>query len=414
MKSIITIISAFLAIGLTGLPTNTEQLISENFHIAEKQYEKILAVSTDIKKYPRTANPQGELKYTGIEDWTGGFWPGMLWYMYEYTQKKEWKAAAERWTNSLEQNQYNASHHDIGFMMYCSYGNGYRLTGNKKYRDILIQSAKTLCARYDEKTGCIKSWNSKLSWDGKTRFNYPVIIDNMMNLELLFFASKETKNPSYRKIAISHAEQTMKNHIRQDYSTYHVVNYDPVSGKVLHRETNQGFSDNSTWSRGQAWAIYGFTTTYRETKDKRFLNTAIKLADFYLNHKALPEDKIPLWDFNVNEEGFVPQWNAKNRSLKPIPRDASAAALVSSALLELSTYIKGSKKQAYQNAAKKIIVSLSSDTYRVNKEQPASFLLKHSTGSFPHGSEVDAPLVYADYYFIEALLRLQQQSKTDI
>jgi uncharacterized protein YyaL (SSP411 family) len=233
-------------------------------------------------------------------------------------------------------------------------------------------------------------------------------MDNMMNLELLFYATKVTGDTIYKHIAIKHAEQTMKNHIRADYSSYHVVNYDPQTGKVLHQQTLQGFSDNSTWARGQAWGIHGFTTTYRETKDERFLKTAIGLADFFIKHPNLPKDKIPYWDFNVGQPGYKPDWNFNPQQYQPTPRDASAAAITSSALLELSTYVKGAKAKLYRNTAIQMLKSLSTDAYLNTDQANPYFLLKHSTGNLPSNNEVNVPLIYADYYFLEALLRYQK------
>lgn len=376
------------------------------FANAEVQYHSLLDSANIKMKYPRSSK-DGKITYAGIEEWTGGFWPGALWFMYEYTQKPEWKQAAIKWTETLESNQFNTNHHDIGFMMYNSYGNGYRLTGNEKYKAILIQSAKSLCTRYNEKVGAIKSWNDKPSLDGKDILHYPVIIDNMMNLELLFFASKITGDTMYKHIAIKHAEKTMENHVRSDFSSYHVVDYDTITGKAIHKETNQGFAHNSTWTRGQAWGVYGFTMTYRETKDKRFLNTAMKMADFFIHHKNLPSDKIPNWDFNVNEAGYASPATAQSNQLNYIPRDASAAAILASALLELSNYA-GTKGALYKNTAVEILTSLSSPSYFAKPGTNNHFLLMHCTGNANRVSEVDKPIMYGDYYFLEALLRAKK------
>lgn len=378
------------------------------FSSAKIQYTTMLDSASVKMKYPRSSK-EGSITYVGIEDWTGGFWPGALWYMFEYTHDKIWKDAAIKWTETLEKNQFNTNHHDIGFMMYNSYGNGYRLTHDEKYKAILIQSAKSLCKRYNDKVGAIKSWNDKPSIDGKDTLHYPVIIDNMMNLELLFFASKITGDTIYKHIAIKHAEKTMQNHIRPDYSSFHVVDYDTITGKVLHQETNQGFAHNSTWSRGQAWGIYGFTMVYRETGDKRFLQTALKMANFFIQHKNLPADKIPNWDFNVNEPGYKSPFTSQATSLTFVPRDAAAAAIVASALLELSKYA-GDKAVNYKKTAMQILHSLTSDAYFAKPGTNNYFLLKHCTGNANRLSEVDKPLMYADYYLLEALLRANKKS----
>ncbi len=374
--------------------------------VAEAQYKEMLASSSDLSRFPRTTAEDGTRKYTGVSDWTGGFFPGGLWYLYEITGSAEWKYAARRWTEALAKGQYNTAHHDVGFVMYCSYGNAYRLTKDPEYKKVLLQSAESLSSRFDPKVGSIKSWNSRKSWNG-VLWQYPVIIDNMMNLELLFFASKVSADPKYRNIAVSHALNAMRDHIRPDYSSYHVVNYDAATGKVLNRQTCQGYSDNSTWARGQAWGIYGFTMVYRETHDRRFLETARKMADFYLNNSRLPEDKVPYWDFNVNQKGYVPDWKYDLSKFSYIPRDASAAAVVSSALFELSGCL-GKEGKKYYQAALDMLKSLSGETYLAEPGANNNFLLKHSTGSIPHGFEIDVPLIYADYYFLEALQRYKK------
>ncbi|RXK86602.1 glycoside hydrolase family 88 protein [Filimonas effusa] len=396
---------ALLITGFSGLDKNT---IAGDFELAEQQYSKLLAVSTDLTKYPRSADGSGRPSYTNIKDWTGGFWPGCLWNVYEYTKKDKWKAEAIKWTESLEKNQYNTAHHDIGFMMYTSYGNAYRITKNPAYKNILVQSAKSLLTRFNPKVKAIKSWEIFHSWDGQHTYHYPVIIDNMMNLELLFFASKATGDSTYRNIAVTHAETTLQHHYRPDFSSYHVVNYDPKTGEVLSKETAQGFSDNSAWARGQAWGLYGYTMTYRETGNKKFLDAALRMADFYMKHSNLPEDHIPYWDFNAGEPGYQPKWYYQPAKFKEIPRDVSAAAITSSALLELSTYASGKNQKKLFEMAVSILSSLSTDVYRAKPGTNGFQVLKHSVGSIPHNGEIDVPLIYADYYFLEALLRYQR------
>lgn len=398
-----------VAIACLGMSVNEEKpLVADNFKTAEAHYANMLKKATDLTCFPRTSFADGRFKCVPLEDWTSGFWAGNLWYVYEFTKDEKWKLAAEKWTEALEDNQFLTSHHDIGFMMFCSYGNGYRLTKNKTYRDILIQSAKSALKRYDPNVGVIKSWNKRKSIGLKNDWEYPVIIDNMMNLELLFFASKETSDPIYREVALSHADKTLKNHIRSDFSTYHVVNYDPKTGGVLHQQTAQGFSDNSTWARGQAWGIYGFTVMYRETRNSKYLEAAKRMADFYLDHANLPGDKVPYWDFNAGKGGFIPDWNYDPKRFAEQPRDASAAAIVSSALLEMSGYLNGKERTKYRVGATTILTSLGSDNYRAKPGSNNDFLLKHSVGNLPGNNEVDVPLVYADYYFLEALLRYQK------
>ena len=333
---------------------------------------------------PRTLSSGGDLVLVRAKDWTSGFFPGVLWYIYELTGKKSWKESAADFTAKIENEKFNAGTHDMGFKIYCSCGNGYRLTGNTSYRDVIIQSAKTLSKRFNPKTGCIRSWDHS-----KDKWANPVIIDNMMNLELLFAATQLTNDSSFYKIAVGHANTTMRNHFRPDFSCYHVVDYDTLTGGVLKKTTHQGLSNESSWARGQAWALYGYTMCYRETKDKKYLQQAENIAGFILNHPNLPKDLVPYWDFNAP--------NIPNE-----PRDASAGAVISSALFELSLY--SSHGKYYRDIAGQMIKNLTVG-YRSPVGQNRGFILIHSTGSKPSNTEVDVPLNYADYYYLEALLR---------
>lgn len=349
---------------------------------AKKQIDFQLKNFKDTNRFPRSTRAD-TLFAVPSRDWTSGFYPGILWYMYEYTNDKNVLTAAQTWTQAMEKEQFNTTTHDLGFMLYCSYGNGLRLTKDKSYEKVLLQGAKSLCTRFSENTGVIQSWDH-----GKWQF--PVIIDNMMNLELLFWATKVSGDSSFYNIAVTHALTTLKNHFRADNSSYHVLDYDTITGNVIARVTHQGFADESAWARGQAWGLYGYTVTYRETKDKRFLDQAVKIADFFLGHPNLPEDKVPYWDFNAP--------NIPNEE-----RDASAAAIAASGMLELSTYLQDGSK--YFNAAQEILSSLSGPNYQAKPGSNNGFVLMHSTGHKPAKSEMDVPLIYADYYFIEGLLR---------
>lgn len=396
---------SIFAMGATA-QNSEKEFVRENFDFSARQTQHMLNTSYNSKyPMPHSLRKDGTVARGPIQLWTAGFFPGTLWYLAEYTGDKALKDSALVWTQKMEPMKTFTDNHDIGFMMYCSYGSAYRLTQNKSYIDILVESARSLCTRYSPITGTIKSWNSWRSWNDSTVFKYPVIIDNMMNLELLFFASRASGDDTYRKVAISHAEKTMQNQMRKDGSCYHITMYDPTTGKFIKGETSQGYSDNSAWARGQGWAIYGFTTVYRETKDARFLKTAEKAADFYVNHKNLPSDKVAWWDFNACEEGYTPGKRSNANKVVTNYRDASAAALVASALFELSTYSKGAKAKKYFETAKQIIHSLGSSNYRAEEGKNGNFILMHSTGAIPQNGEIDVPLVYADYYFVEALLR---------
>ncbi|MBV7530237.1 glycoside hydrolase family 88 protein [Chitinophaga sp. sic0106] len=408
MKPLLQIIIA--AAGLTAFTLSTEKdFLSSNTSYAHQQLNHMLTetATRDSLAFPRTMDSAGRMTTTSMYDWTPGFFPGSLWYSYEQTKDPAIYQQAIRWTEKLEPLKDFTQHHDLGFMMYCSYGNAYRITGNKAYRDILIQGARSLSTRYNPVTGSIKSWNAFKSWHGEQKYFYPVIIDNLMNLELLFFAAKETGDTSFRHVAVSHALQAMKNQIRPDYSSYHVVCYDTLTGKVLARETAQGYADNSTWSRGQAWGIYGFTMIYRETKDPRFLKTATGMADWFLNNKNLPADKVPYWDFNAMQKGYTPGVRSYANKVTTKYRDVSAAAIVASALFELSDYVAPAKGAQYRKTAISMLHTLAGPAYRAPEGQNGNFMLMHSVGSIPHHTEIDVPLVYADYYFMEALQRYQ-------
>lgn len=360
------------------------------FADAEKQTEYMLAAIPVAKGEkaelvsPRTLDSAGNLRLVSSRDWTSGFFPGVLWFLYEYTGKKQWQDQAIPFSANIEREKTNAVTHDMGFKVYCSIGTGYRLTKDQQYRDIIIQSAQTLSTRFRPIIGSLRSWDHS-----REKWGFPVIIDNMMNLELLFAATELTGDSSYYHIAVTHANTTMKNHFRPDYSSYHVIDYDTVTGQVVKKNTHQGYSHGSAWSRGQAWGLYGYTMCYRFTNDKRYLEQAEHIAQFILKHKNMPEDMVPYYDFDAP-------------GIPNEPRDASAAAVIASGLYELSIYSKRGK--SYKKAANKILTSLTKN-YRSPIGENKGFILLHSTGSKPSNSEVDKPLSYADYYYLEALLR---------
>lgn len=319
------------------------------------------------------------------KDWTSGFFPGCLWYMYELTNDTKWLQKAKEYTAPIEEEKTNGKTHDMGFKMYCSFGNGYRLTKDPNYRAILIASARTLTTRFNAKIGAIKSWDHH-----NEVWNFPVIIDNMMNLELLFWAFKETNDSLYYKVAVSHANTTMKNHFRPDFSSYHVVGYDVNTGKVIQKNTHQGFNDASAWARGQSWGLYSYTMCYRETGDKEYLKLAENIANFILKNKNLPKDLVPYWDFN-------------DPAIPNAPRDASAGALMASAFYELSMFVP-KKSKFYVEIANKIMNTLSTK-YSSKPLTNEGFLLTSSTGDHSSMTEINTPIIYADYYYMEALVR---------
>ncbi len=406
-KNIQIIISFILLLGLISCKTNQSTINAEKeMAFINGQFENTLVIATDPTKIPRTVQKDGSLKFVGIYDWTSGFFAGNLWYLYLLTGEEKWKTEAVKWTEALDTIQYYSGNHDVGFMINCSYGNGLKYGNKPEYKQVLINTAKSLCKRYNGNTKSIKSWNYRKAWDGKTEWFFPVIIDNMMNLELLFEASLLSNDDAYKKIAIQHAETTMKNHYRNDYSSYHVVDYDTITGNVLDKATCQGFTDKSSWARGQAWGFYGFVVCYRYTKDKKFLGFAENIANYIIRNKNLPDDLVPYWDYNVKDPNLKPEWNYNPADYPVIPRDASAAAITCSALFELAQYAE--KKVELLKAADKMLKSLSSPAYMAYGEGNKYFILNHSVGSIPHGVEIDVPLNYADYYFLEALVRSKE------
>lgn len=338
---------------------------------------------------PRTVEG-GELKMVASRDWTSGFFPGILWYLYEYSKEEKWRQLARVYSNYIEKEKDISRDHDMGFRIYCPFGNALRLDPTEHDKQVIIQAARTLCTRFNPVAGVIKSWSH-----AKDKWDYPVIIDNMMNLELLFEATILSGDSSFHKIAVTHANTTLKNHFRPDYSSYHVLDYDTVTGQVIKRLTAQGYANESAWARGQSWALYGYTLCYRYTKDLRFLVQAEKIADFILKNDHLPDDKVPYWDFNAP-------------SIPREERDASAAAIMSSALYELGGY--SYKRNEYHMRAEEILESLTYK-YRSPPGENKGFILLHSVGHKPVKSEVDVPIIYADYYYLEALLRSRRMKK---
>lgn len=362
-----------------------KSLIEDNFKFAEQQYLYMASQNPEPDRMPQSFDEKtGKFDARDITWWCSGFYPGSLWYIYEQTQNAEIRKEAERSLKVIEPNQHFTGNHDLGFMVYCSFGNAYRLTRNEDYKKIIFNASDALSTRYRPSIKSIQSWNKN------DYFNCPVIIDNMMNLEMMLWATQNGADKKYWDISVTHANSTIKEHFRPDYSSYHIVDYDLEKGKVLRKATWQGAANTSAWARGQAWALYGFVTMYRFTKDVKYLKQAEHIADFILNHPNLPDDKIPYWDFDAP---LMPK--AK--------RDASAGAIVASALLELGQFSKVKKK--YVDAGTDMIKSLASPSYRAELKTNGGFLLKHSVGALPLNSEIDVPLIYADYYFLESLKR---------
>lgn len=401
MKLRTGLVSLMVVCGACSQTTQKTDVVKDSFDFAGRQLQyaftqidSMRAATQDesAKKKlvsPRTIGDDGSFKMVASRDWTSGFFPGELWYMYEYTQDDFWKKKAQEFTAPIEDQKTNGGTHDMGFKMYCSFGNGYRLTKDAAYKDILLESAATLITRYKPAVGCIRSWDH-----GRDKWQCPVIIDNMMNLELLYWAFRESGDSVYYKVATNHARTTMKNHFRDNYSSYHVIDYDTITGNVLHKHTHQGYSHESAWARGQAWGLYGYTMCYRETKLPEFLSMAENIAKYIFTNPTMPEDGVAYWDFDAP-------------GIPNEPRDASAAAVMACAMYELSMY-NAEQAGQYKKWADTIVESLGNH-YRAKQNGDYGFLLLHSTGA--HNFERDVPLVYADYYFLEALLKKAKLEK---
>lgn len=381
--------AATVVTSAAGSPAS--DFINENVAHAANQYRGHLDTIDSIGHFvnPRTTLPDGNIWYVPVDDWCSGFFPGSLWYLGELTGNQDWSRRAADYTETLDSAQYLTWHHDVGFIIGSSYLNGYRLGGKEQYAPVVVNAAKSLATRFRPGAGVIQSWNVDKGWQSERGWACPVIIDNMMNLEIMFEATRLTGDSSFYDIAVSHANTTMAHHFRPDFSCYHVVDYDPATGDVRHRQTAQGYADESSWARGQAWALYGYTMCYRYTGDPNYIYQAIKVCDMIFNTPSMPDDLVPYWDYNAP-------------NIPSEPRDASAAACTASALYELSTYLPG---RGYKELADKVVASLSSPAYRAATGENNHFLLMHSVGSIPHGHEIDVPINYADYYYLEALLR---------
>ena len=330
----------------------------------------------------------GKLDMRSVYWWTSGHFPGSLWYLYEATGDGFFKDRALAWTEMLSPNAKVSDNHDVGFIMYCSFGNARRLMDTDRYDSLLVETAVSLSKRFDPGLGLIRSWGAL-----GDKSNFLVIPDNMMNLELLEWAAKaKGGDPRFGEIAHAHAKTTMRHHFRADGGVYHVLNYDQKTRRVKEIKRGQGASCETAWSRGQSWAIYGYTMMYRETKDPAFLDFACKTADFAVGNANMPADGVPYWDYGAPGE----------------ERDTSAASVMASALLELSTFVPGEKGDAYRAFAVKQLLSLSSDAYFARPGENGGWLLMHGVGHKPAQSEIDVPLDYGDYYFLEALLRFRR------
>ena len=373
--------------------TETLELVVNDALEFSRSQSSLMAASLQDRPgvLPKTADRFGNLETCDPAWWASGFFPGQLWYMYEYSGDTALRDLAREFTSRVAGLDLSRSDHDVGFQFCCSFGNGYRLLGDTAYLRIIQEAARVLSARFDPQIGCIRSWNPA-PWN--RQWQYPVIIDNMMNLELLLWSAGQFNEPRYREIAIQHADTTLKNHYRPDHSCYHVVSYDTVTGLPELKHTSQGYNHESTWARGQAWGLYGYVMMYRYTREPQYLAQAKAIADFLIHHPHLPKDKIPYWDFNAP-------------NIPDTYRDASAGAIICSALIELSRYTEKKEAAKYLTVAETQLRTLHT-AYENAPGNNGNFILKHSVGHMPNNTEVDAPLSYTDYYYVEALMRMKE------
>ncbi len=391
------LIGAIMIVGLSSCttPTDKSSILTQRIADAETQLTELRDYSLKNNRIPRTTNEAGSVKwiFEGY-DWTEGFWPGTCWMMFENTNDEAWKNSAIKMQDLYLHHKDLTNDHDLGFIFNNSFGKAYKLTGDEKYLNVIIDASESLITRFNDTVGCIQSWDCVDNWQSKRGWRFPVIVDNMMNLEMLFDVADYTGDNKFREVAIAHANTSMKYHFRDDASSYHVVDYDPSTGKVRSQETAQGYADESAWARGQAWGLYGYTMCYRYTKDQTYLDFAERIAEFILSHPNMTEDGVPYWDYNASQ-------------IPSEPRDASAAAIMASAFVELSSYTDGK----YMDNANHILESLATEKYTAKNGENGNFVLMHSVGSIPHGNEIDVHLNYADYYYIEAMMKYRDALK---
>ena len=375
-KATILIIFIFAFYFTPVFSQGLDSLIQENMPYILQTLESSTAEIGSHSRHPEKTDTDGSWITHSRDNWTSGFFSGALWYAYALTEEQKWRDAAIAWSADLESRKNNTGTHDVGFQMMSSWGNWYKLTGREDNVPVIIQTANSLSKRFNETIGCTRSWGGV-----NDNSKFLVIVDNMMNLELLFWAAKNGGDQKYHEMAVRHAETTMQHHVRDDGSTFHVIDFN-FDGTVKSKYTHQGYRDWSTWSRGQAWGIYGFVVSYRESGDQRFLDIAQQMADYFINN--LPDDFVPYSDFDAP--------NIPNES-----KDASAAAITCSALFELNSFVEGDK---YRIAAENILTSLLSN-YLTKETNLSSILQK---GCVRWGSH-EQGLIYADYYFLEAIIR---------
>ncbi|MEO7456534.1 MAG: alginate lyase family protein [Gemmatimonadaceae bacterium] len=370
-----------------AFPRNASDVYEDALRRAAAQVRRTAISLDSAQGYPRITKPDGNFTQVGASAWTSGFFAGTLWYLFQGDRTLEWRQLAERWQAGLEGNKRLTNTHDLGFMLFDSFGHGYLLTGEPHYRDVVMEASRSLATRFNPAVGATKSWNTENVTDARKTWKFPVIVDNLMNLEMLFWAGTHGGDTAWARMARQHALTSARAHVRADGSTAHVALFDPATGALEKTVTWQGYADTSAWSRGQAWAIHGLTAAHGRTRDPELLRTAERAADWFIAH--LPADNVPYWDF-------------RHPAIPNTERDASAGAIAASALYDLARRDDVNAAR-YRAAADRILSSLA--TSYMAPATPSGAVLLHSTGQRPQGAEVDVGIVYADYFFVEALLR---------
>lgn len=351
--------------------------------------QQLLATAAALKPgaYPIRTTLDSSWLTVDAKDWTAGFYPAALWRTYERTGDPAWRQRAQTWQAGLASETKHDST-DLGFKLFDTYGVGYELTGDAAYKKIVLAAAATVAKRFDPDVGMFRVWDARTD-----RTQFRVNIDATMNLELMFWAGQNGGKPQYAAMATRHALRAVTDLVRPDGSTWMCAAYDQKTGALLRHFTTQGYATESTWARGQAWAMYGFTTAYRYTRDPRFLDAARRTAAWFVSH--LPPDRVPYWDFDVPDKATA-------------PRDTSAAAIAASALLELSgDESVPAARQGDIDTARAILVSLSSPAY-TSRTPGFAAILAHGT-QYEAKGQADTGIMFGDYYFVEALGRYEKQ-----
>lgn len=382
--ALILIVSALSFASCTGR-REMNALVRNTADISLKTLLRSAESVSDSTCFP-SFGKEGHWKTKSSENWVSGFYGGCLWQAFAFSGDPQFERLARKWTDGIEREKYNRETHDLGFRFMCTFGNGFRMSSDTAFADycraVRDTAALTLSQRFHPESGVLSS-----DWDKEPiEGTIPCVIDIMMNLEILFEAALSTGDSRFYEIAVSHADATWRDFVREDGGTYHVVRYDVSDGSVRDRGQLQGDTKESTWSRGHAWLVYGMVVAYRYTKDERYLEYAEKAADYFISH--LNEDGVAAWDFQSDDS-------------QP---DASASAVVASALYEMLNYIpKGEQRRHYAAEADRMLAALCSPAYFIGADTDC--LLDHSVQYYHFGYNVDKPAIFADYYFLEALNR---------